>query len=144
MFAGYERRLTVIVLFQSPIAGDQNLNHRRGNPGGELLDRGIKLLQHRWRFRRPGSDLLGFVKIRLRQSITGSDCGRHRRGLPKARHCKPQGAQACDQTKKRDAELAFPPASWEEHSDTLLRTYLYRVMTQIMIAPEWNKSEFFY
>ncbi len=120
MFAGYERGLTVIVLLQSPIAGDQNLNHRRGNPGGEPLDRGIKLLQHRWRFRRPGSDLLCFVKIRLRHAITGSDCGRRGCGLRKARHYKPQRAQACNQTKKRDAELAFPPASWEEHSDTLL------------------------
>src|ERR1035441_165820 len=58
MLAGYERRLAAIILLQSPIAGDQNLHHRRRNPGGKLLDREIKLLQHRWRFCRPGSHQL--------------------------------------------------------------------------------------
>src|SRR5579863_8187853 len=65
MLAGYERRLTAIALFQGPIARNQNLNHRRRKPGCKLLDREIKLLQHRWRFRRPASNQLCFVKIGL-------------------------------------------------------------------------------
>src|SRR5271156_6194833 len=133
MLAGYERRLTTIVLIQSPITGDQNLNHCGRNPGGKLLDRGIELLQHRCRFCWPGSHCLclvglidaclidtRFVGLRLRIFTAGDSWSWRRPLLPKTGHCKPQEAKARGQTKKRNADLTFRTASWEEHSDTLL------------------------
>src|ERR1019366_1527293 len=120
MLAGYERRLTTVVLFQRPVAGNQNLNHRRRNPGGKLLDGGIKLLQHRWRFCRPGSDHFGFVNVGLCRFTSGGR-GWRRRLLAKARRRKTQGAKArSNNKKKRDAALTFRTAIWEKHSDTLL------------------------
>src|ERR1019366_92150 len=140
MLAGYERRLTTVVFFQRPIAGNQNLNHRRRNPGGKLLDGGIKLLQHRWRFCRPGSHQFCFVDVRLPRLTTGDGRGLRCHLLTKTRYCKPYDAKARSKTKKREVEDPFRTASWEEHRDTPW-AHLYRVTTQIMITLEWNKSE---
>lgn len=90
--------------------GDQNLNHRRGNPGGELFDRGIELLQHRWGFCRPGSDRSCFVNVGLRRFTTSDGQGLHRYGLANARHRKPQEAKTRSQAKKPNAALTLRTA----------------------------------
>jgi hypothetical protein len=136
LLAGYERRLTAIVLFQSPIAGDQNLNHRRRNPGGKLLDRGIELLQHRWRFRRPGSHRLRAVHIRFRRLTAGDGRGLRRHFLTEARRRKPQPAKRHNKSKKRNAKSIFRTTRWEDHGHTLLGKHFYRVKAQTTIMPE--------
>jgi hypothetical protein len=63
VLAGYERRLTAAVFFYSALASDKDLNHRWRNSGGELLDGGIQLLEHRWRFGWPRRDRFRLVSL---------------------------------------------------------------------------------
>jgi hypothetical protein len=111
------------------------LNHRRRNPGGKLLDRGIKLLQD-WRgFCRQGSHQFRFVDVRLRRSTTSDGRDLRRYLLAETWRCKPQDAKARSKAKEREVQVPFRTASWAEHSDTLL-WHTSVVLRQMVTTPD--------
>src|SRR5271166_5049880 len=120
MLLGDDCCLTATTLARSAIAGDHDLNYGRGNPGGELLNRGIELLQYRL-LCRARSHCLGFVRLRLGRFATGYGGALRPSWLAKARRGNPQAEQARSHNKKRVSELMFRTAINEAHGDSWKR-----------------------
>src|SRR5208282_4963673 len=95
MLAGDDGGLTATTLFESSVAGNENLNHRWRNSGGKLLDGEVELLHHERGFgrarahgARPVGDI-GFVLKgvfvgRVRVFGTGGGRGLRRGWLAKS------------------------------------------------------------